>query len=398
MDKYTWTVDELDALRQRLDPPADAVIAEIYQHGSVTTVNDLLNTMVRSDHPPPAVLPPAAREYFAQTASLPEWADQAVIATGVDVFLRYGLLSLAGLLCASLPECYALGNGVQVLYLTQRLGAHTARRVYETAQMVVDVMAEGGLLPGGRGVRSAQKVRLMHAAMRYLLEFDPDGVDDTVRDAPTLPGAMVRQVWNPEWGRPINQADMAFTLQTFSTVMLRSWDRLGVSLDPYERDAYYHCWRVIGHLLGVEDGVNPPTREGGEAVFRAVRAHQQRATPEGVELTRALSEAVAQTLGIPMVSDDMVTLMMRHLLDDETATMLGVPQDSAVGEMAMAGITAALRAVLSVTEGVGDEIPLVHRIGAKVGYGFLERIARLDRGGARTLFHLPDSLREAWGR
>jgi hypothetical protein len=396
MDKYTWTVEQLDAYRKAADPLGDSVVAETYQRGSVTAVNDLLNRMVRDDVPPPEALPPAARAYFADTAELPPWIDPAAIKKGEEVFLRYGILSLASLLCASLPECYAMRNGVQVLTITQQLGVHTERRIYQTAQMVINVMAYGGLLPGGRGVRSAQKVRLMHAAMRYLLEVDPDGETERDPDPRSLGALMTRQVWNPAWGRPINQEDMAFTLQTFSTVILRSWERLGVVLDPDERAAYYHCWRVVGHVLGIDEALNPPTLDGGLAVYRAVRAHQQGHTPEGVAMTKALADTVAQTLGIPWVSDDAVTLLMRHLLGDDTAALVGVPEASTVGAVALKGLTGVVRASSLVSEGLGDEIPLLHSINACIGERFLERIARLDRGGAGRLFHLPESLRAAW--
>lgn len=398
MTSYSWPPAALDALRLVCDPEADAVIGETYRHGSVTAVNDLLNAMVRNDQPAPAQLPPAARAYFQETAALPDWADPALIAGGERVFMRNGVLALAGLLCASLPECYAMRNGVHVLALTQQLSQHTVRRVYETAQMVLDVTSVGGLAPNGRGVRSAQKVRLMHAAMRYLLEVDPEGVDPDEREAPTLAATFARQVWDPAWGRPINQEDMAFTLQSFSTVVLRSWEQLGVALDPNEREAYYHCWRVVGHLMGVRADLNPPTPAGGVALFNAVRAHQQGATQDARVLTKALADAVAETIGIPWVSDDAVTLLMRHLLGDATASMVGVPAASTVGELAVDGLAAILRVVTTVTGEFDEDFPLVGRIGARFGQRLLERLARLDRGGAGRLFHLPDSLREAQTR
>ncbi len=48
------------------------------------------------------------------------------------------------------------------------------RCVFETAQLVVDGMTEGGLEPHAQGVRTAQKVRLMHAATRYMFRHDPE--------------------------------------------------------------------------------------------------------------------------------------------------------------------------------------------------------------------------------
>lgn len=398
MQKYTWTDHELESWRSVGDPLADGVMRDLYEMGSVTAVNDLLSLMVRHDVAPPVQLPPAAQRYFQQTAVLPPWVDQGAIARGEEVFMRYGLFSLASLLCASLPECYAMRNGVHVLDITRQLRSNTERRVYETAQMVIDVMARGGLSPGGRGVRSSQKIRLMHAAMRYLLEIDPNGVTESEPAVPSLADVMTRKEWDPSWGRPINQEDLAFTLQTFSTVILRAWERLGVVLDPAEKEGYFHCWRVVGHVLGVAEELNPETVEGGEALFEALRTHQRGATEAGQAMTKALADTVAQVIGIPWVSDDAVTLLMRHLLGDDTAELMGVPESSKVGSFAINGIVSVVRAASTVGEGIGDEVPLVHRISAWFGQRFVERIARRDRGGERRTFHLPTDLREAWER
>jgi hypothetical protein len=59
---------------------------------------------------------------------------------------------------------------------THRLINHPFRRIVETAQFVLDVMAPDGLGHSGRGVRSAQKVRLMHAAIRHLI-LAAEGMD-----------------------------------------------------------------------------------------------------------------------------------------------------------------------------------------------------------------------------
>lgn len=136
----------------------------------------------------------------------------------------------------------------------------------------------------------------------------------------------------------------------------------------------------------------------GEALFEALRAHQRGATEAGQAMTKALADTVAQVIGIPWVSDDAVTLLMRHLLGDDTAEMMGVPESSKIGALAMSGIVSVVRAASTVGEGIGDEVPLVHRISAWFGQRFVERIARRDRGGERSLFHLPADLREAWER
>src|SRR5436190_800161 len=96
---------------------------------------------------------------------------------------------------AQLDAARAVGDpraakAVKVLHMTARLETDAQRRVIETAQLLVDVMASGGLSPSGAGKRSAQKVRLLHAAVRYLIGKSGQ--------------------WDPALGVPINQEDLAF--------------------------------------------------------------------------------------------------------------------------------------------------------------------------------------------
>ena len=78
-----------------------------------------------------------------------------------------GFASLAVLVGASLPQCYTMRTGVRILALTSQLGAHSNRRLHQTAAMVLAVMGPGAFEPRGTGIRQTQKVRLIHAAIRY---------------------------------------------------------------------------------------------------------------------------------------------------------------------------------------------------------------------------------------
>ena len=69
----------------------------------------------------------------------------------------------------ALPLDYAAKNGVQVLVRTARMSENPNRRLVETAQLLTDVLSAWGLSKTGRGVRAIQKVRLIHAAVRYLI-------------------------------------------------------------------------------------------------------------------------------------------------------------------------------------------------------------------------------------
>ena len=68
--------------------------------------------------------------------------------------------------------------------------------------------AAGALDAGGAGIRSAQKVRLMHDAVRHLI---------------------LEHGWDPALGLPINQEDQLGTLLTFSAVILDGLRKLGLA-------------------------------------------------------------------------------------------------------------------------------------------------------------------------
>ena len=140
------------------------------------------------------------------------------------------------LFCWSLPCSYSCAKGVQVLGLTRRIGKEPHRRILETAQFILDVMAEGGLEAGGHGVRTAQKIRLLHTTIRYHIR--------------TKPG------WNADWGVPINQEDLAGTLLSFA-LLPRTLVKMGLDFTAKEEAAFFHCWRVIGRILGIEEALLP---------------------------------------------------------------------------------------------------------------------------------------------
>ncbi len=198
MAEARWSGAVLDRMRLEGDPLADTTVKAVFDKGAVAAVNDLLTKLVRNDDIPAGPWPPELADYLGVSARLPSWADAALIRTGENVFLRYGLTSFGILACASLPECYVLRDVAAVLGTTQRLDAHARRRIFETAMMVLAVMAEGGLEPGGSGIRIVQKVRLMHAAVRYLILTPP--LPAAAGPPTSLADTLLAQRWPAERG------------------------------------------------------------------------------------------------------------------------------------------------------------------------------------------------------
>jgi hypothetical protein len=366
-----WTDAFLDEMSTIGDPIADATVQSLYTQGQIDEVNSLVHALVRADDVPAEALPQVANAYFAETADFPPWVDWDLVHEGQRVFSRFGPMAVLALHCASLPECYAAADGAQILHFSGGMSGNPSRRILETAQFVIDVMAPGGLGPDGAGVRSIQKVRLFHAAIRFLMPRHPD--------------------WDPKWGVPINQEDQAGTLMAFSWIVLRSLKTVGIDFEPSEQRAYLHAWRVVGYLLGLrEELLTDEPLEARDLVAQIRRRHHRVST-----VGRALNNGLIEQMGewIPgRFGDGIAVTMMRHWLDDEVVEVLGIPK---------AGWTRHLVGAISwlnhVLDSAADESAPVRRITQMLGRRLVNGLHELYRGGERTDFALPETLRAGWG-
>ena len=57
---------------------------------------------------------------------------------------------------------------------------------------------------------------------------------------------------------------------------VRSYLKLGVRMTPAEKNAYIHCWNVVGFLMGIREELLPANYEESEKLYDAIRAHQAR--------------------------------------------------------------------------------------------------------------------------
>ena len=300
----------LDRLRQTLDPPADAVAATVVAQDLHRKVSELMKKreMWDADGEPSGQLPEQIRTYMKTASTLPPWRDEAMVNEAEQFFLLYGLASATLLACASLPQCYVMKYGTEVLAFTKFLQVHPTRRIRETAQMVMDVMVPGGLRPMGRGVRATMKVRVMHAIVRNMFLKD-----QTEASAPLDPG----------FGQPINQEDMVYTLMTFSYVVVEGFATMGYQMTARQREGYIHCWNVVGYLMGILEEVLPATFDDAKELFEAIQRRQHGHSEAGRKLMAALLKSVEDALPGEH-HDPLVAALTRKLVGDSIADTLGI--------------------------------------------------------------------------
>jgi ER-bound oxygenase mpaB/B'/Rubber oxygenase, catalytic domain len=359
MNQAAWKTDEyLNKMRRVKDPLADDAVAALFQGDLMQGFIKLFKEPLMQDGKPIAGLPDAVTHYLIEQAKPPTtWeVNPELLALGDDIQSSHGLLTLSILACASLPECYVDWRGMPVLKLTQQLSRKDAieRRVIETCLYLNYVLSNDGFDPRGPALAlvATRKVRLMHAAARYLILAPDDEVNAKLPpDAAKRFNDFDDTFWTSE-GQPINQEDLAYTLQTFSWVGVRGLRTLRLGLSDREEEAIIHCWRLAGHHMGILDELVPATVDESRKAFDQMKKRLaffeegnergEMGRRDGVELTNALMDwATDGFLKGVMDSLDakvgthrhiltqkklapLTKQLMLHLVGEKTAGMLGI--------------------------------------------------------------------------
>lgn len=373
----SWDSSRLEHFRSLADPLADHTIRLIIEKEGTEAINKLFSQLRENDDLENVKFPAPVEEYFEETKKLPDWVDWNMVRLGEQVFSKYGPEISMCLLCKSLPEAYACAKGAKVLYATGRMSEHNGslsvftRRLMETAQFVMNVCSPGGLTPEGKGIVTAQKVRLIHASIRYYLR---------------------KHHWDYANGQPINQQDMAGTLQSFSTLILQGLDQLNIKLSPGEKEGYYHIWHVVGHIIGLKDELNPTEHKEGFELGKAILKDQMAPSDEGVELTKAVYEFMEHTLPGNLF-DNVPEATIRFLAGDEIADVLGVRPYSTLQKLIIP------RMMGEVFESESEANDLGHfkdKLVEKLNMHLLQSMLLHFNDNKKVRFYIPPSLKGMW--
>ncbi len=374
---------DLDAMRERTDPLADVAVAGYFAAVESTDPSALFSSLVRHTQLPPDDQVPAIRSFLAAASERPTWVDDARVERGQAFFNRLVAHHFSALYLSSLPGCYAAAKGVQVLRMTGRLQTDAERRLNETAQYLMDIAAPGAMAAGGPGVDRVLHVRLMHAAVRWLIDHDPAvaHVDDLPPPRTEAPGL----VWSASWGRPVNQEDLIGTWLTFNIVIYDAFDASGVSYGADDVDDHLHLWRLVAHHLGIDPALVPEDRATAEALRTRIEERQHAPSGAGVAMMDALVANAHRHM--PRWSRPVLPTAFRHFLGDPTADLLELPP---------ANWTRHLFPVMSAVTRVvtrGKDRDAFHgRVSAYVGRHLMNGILAEMRHGDRPAFQIPEHL------
>lgn len=387
-----WTTEFLKTKSYHTDPYAEQVMREVIEQNEFKDLRSLFislsnnSTHIHNNKD----LPPQVIEYFNREMELPAWADEKKIALAQDVFSRFGPQVALVLNFKALPLCYACRNGAKVLASTHRLNSSSqdtsriTRRLMETSQMVINVMAPGGLSANGQGLVTVKKVRLYHATIRQFLlnpKFNPEG-------------------WDVDYyGQPINQEEMAGTLMAFSALVLHGLEQLDVDLTEEEKDAYIHVWNVVGHFIGIDPELYPANYQEGWDLGIAIINRNKERSQDGIMLTDSLMEFTKQFFGgvffknIPEYLVDYFMKDVSQIINADLSLMLEVGNKT--------GFFARLKGkifikLLQMANNWEERSAWLSRYMRKHSVDMMKGMTSTYLHTNKVEFYIPDSLKASW--
>ncbi len=362
-----YTDETLDALRLEGDPLADGVIAELEATDQLSAVNDVLRHLTTNDQAIPPGLPPALEHFLIATDNPPAWTDYARIERARGFFHNHGMHISLVLSTAAMVQCYAAQRAVRVLSATQEL-EYPQHRVAETAQFCLHMMGEHGFQAGGQFIPATQKVRLIHAAVRYMIERAGRGTGEV----------------------PICQEDLLGALLVFTDEVLKGLSRLGITYTAQEAEDYYYVWCVTGAMLGIRPDIMPETLAEAEVLNLLLRARHFGPSDEGVKLTRSLLDMYDRVIPGELF-DGVIPALIRQAAGDEIADWMGVPRNR------WGWVVQHSSFINTVLEELQDRNNAFNQIFDKACWAVIQGEFRTLSSGQAAVYEIPTDLRAAWG-
>lgn len=401
-----WTDEFLDKKRELCDPLADNAAASLFKLilAQDTTegkkkVSKFISEFVSHDfthdwdHSKHDVeIPEELFDYFKDMSPFEFTHEESkILERGSQFFVDHGPKAILILYARSLIKQYAHTSAIQVLRMTTLLEAHVHRRIIETMQFVVDVMNpkwhhhhdkedKRAFNTNHVGKQSIQKLRLVHAMVRYKIEHKLTKKD--------------QGEWEKDWGRPINQEDMIFATHTFSIEVIKGLEQLGTKLTKQERDDYYQTWSLIGRALGVDKDLIPDNyEEGVKLQDKIYDRHFTMPNKTGPVLSRALVDWLVEF--VPLFNEQTALTLIKacndlkgeHLIEKNLGLDLGHAHDDLAehaNELNIPGVKG--QQVEEAAENPTEQL-IVY---------FIENLLKTERGGKQSNFRIGDGFLVAW--
>lgn len=371
MSGYPLSTQQLDGFRHVTDPSAEAVADRLFEHYGIERANELFRKILEYRYHDE--IPGFFRDFMEEPGPLPDWIDPDKIRKGRQVFADYGREVILSLLCRSLPMCYICENGAHVLEATARLidvprNPNYTRRLLETLQFVINVCDNDILQPGGKGIITIRKIRLIHAAIRHFIHQN--------------------MLWPREFGDPINQEDQLITMSGFGLEVVKALARIGINLSGEEREGWCHLWFTTGLLLGIEEKLLPRDYEACDEMSARILASQARKSKPGLLLSRSCVDFMSGLLPHQLLYPFSYSVF-KHLNDPQHREAMGFEDKHRFWDWFMPKLLRSTLAIDQKLEKRSIVFKFLIRLMNRMLIGGLSKIAMKNE----RYFYLPESLK-----
>ncbi|EST36688.1 oxygenase MpaB family protein [Streptomyces roseochromogenus] len=365
-----YTEATLDALRHQGDPLADDTVAAMFEKGEVKDFNTLMRFFSTAGTRLPEGLPASAASFLQTTGMPPSWVDWDLMERARLFFMDNAAHINTGLSFAAMPTTYAIPRVARLLASTHSMD-YPSRRMADTGQFVTYLMQTNAFEEGSKFIPAAQKVRLLHAAIRYHLTRSDHW--DAAQD-----------------GVPLCQEDMIGGQIFFSILVLDAMHRLGIHMSEESAEAYYYAWRVVGTILGCDMEAAPRNLAEAREYADLYLLRNLGPSEDGVRLNQQLvkmyEDVVPGTLFDPIVA-----ATIRFLVGDTIGDWLQLartPWDT---------VAKAIPHVLNALETIEDSSPLGEWALDRAGSLLTTfELASLTRGRVMQ-YAIPEELKSEYG-
>lgn len=350
------------------DPVADALVASIKQAGGTEVRRQFEVALAEGiDAVPDAS--PELRAFFEQSEQVPFWLDRAQLSHAAEMIGGIGP-SAAAMLMVGLSVTYTTPDGNAVLLRAGDTRDKAGKRATETLDWVSEVTAPGGLERGAAGYQASLRVRLTHAFMRSGMGKRPDW------DNPHLPVNM--QVYS--------NVIVAFAVYPTIAALI-----CGKHFSRRDREAIFHLWRYVGHLVGIHPDLIPANENDAIRLVTMFLTQVIRPDESATLLGKALIDAYPEIYGFAgdrrrdavgrWVVLNSHSALARFTLGPALSDLLGYPKVSPVAWPLLTTYAGAAYLTTSL-----DWIPPVRRARCRT-MGRLQRrlLERMDRNTGASM-------------
>jgi len=288
------------------DDRIDELMASVVDKGQVPAVNTAIGPWVDNNDPIPTGLPPELAAFLTESTRLPPWADTTKLRLAADFNRRKD---------SYLFFIYGIGGGIMSTVIPREArsvywskgGADMQDRAAKTFTFGYDLSDRDAFEPSGQFLVTANKTRMVHAAVRHMLP-----------QSPYWKAVADEQI-------PISNADILVTFHSTGTFAHKKMKEWGVRMSAADEAAFLHSWQVALHLLGVRDEYIPASWAAAHAQAAQVLTPILAPTPEGKALAEVLLGLTAQIdLG---VTRGFLNEFARYQLGNQIGDWLGLRRD-----------------------------------------------------------------------